>query len=166
MLANYIHTVFVQVDDVQFTISFAMWLKLTWVDNHLKIDTKNGTSRAMYRTINPNITVLELGNDKILDHIWVPEVSIPHKKLSKCQHGPPFHDQVINIVVNNRTVWVDLWSLVKPTITCPMSFNWFPFDVQSCFLNIQVRKLTIFITFYNKILVRNSTRVHGLRKPA
>ena len=124
-----------------------MWLKLTWVDNRLKIDTKNGTSRAMYRTINPNITVLGLENSKILDHIWVPEVLIPHQKLSKCDHGPPFHDQVVNIVVNNRTVWVDLWSLVKPTITCPMSANWFPFDEQNCFLTIKVKKSKVFPIF-------------------
>ena len=144
-----------------------MWLKLTWVDNRLKIDTKNGTSRAIYSTINPNITVLGHENSKILDHIWVPKLLIPHQKLSKCDHGPPFHDQVVNIVVNNRTVWVDLWSLVKTTISCPMSFNWFPFDEQNCFLTIKVRKFTAFsFLLYHKILVGYSTGVHGLGKPA
>jgi hypothetical protein len=115
-----------------------MWLKLAWVDNRLKLDTRNGTSTAVFPSTNPNITTVLNVDTNLLEHIWVPEVLIPHQKLSKCHHGPPFHDQVINVVVNNQTVWVDFWSLVKPTITCPMSFNWYPFDVQNCHLVIQV----------------------------
>ena len=154
----------VQVDDLQFTISFDMWLKLAWVDNRLKVDTKNGSSGTIFPSTNPNITVLALENSKILNHIWVPKVLIPHQKLSKCHHGPPFHDQVVNIVVNNQTVWVDFWSLIKPTITCPMSFNWFPFDSQNCYLTIQVGNKEVFLS--PRILVRYLCGVHGIGKPA
>ena len=124
-----------------------MWLKLTWVDNRLKIDKEEIPSREMYPSNNPNISVLAVEDMTFLDHIWVPTVYIPHQKLTNCRHGKTFHDTVLNIVLNKQTVWVDFWSLVKPTITCPMSFNWFPFDHQHCFLTIQVCNLKCFFFF-------------------
>ena len=131
--------VHVQVDDLQFTVSFNMWLKLTWLDNRLNINITNKTSQSVLRSKNSKITLIALENSDLLDHIWVAEVMIPHQKLSNCDHGPPFTDDSINIVLKDQNVWVDLWSLVKPTITCPMSFNWFPLDQQYCTLIIRVR---------------------------
>ena len=114
----------------------------------------------------PDINTIGLVDVEMLEHIWVPQVMVPHQKMTKCVHGPPFHDQVLNIVIKNETVWVDFWSLVKPTITCPMSFNWYPFDVQNCFMAIQVQlKVNAWIMiFYHLVWVSNW--VHGLKKPA
>ena len=82
-------------------------------------------------------------NKELLDHIWVPELYIPHQKLVKCSHGLPFYQQKINFLVKAENIWVDFWTLVKPTITCPMVFNWFPFDQQYCNVFIQVEKMDI-----------------------
>ena len=132
-----------QVDDLHFTISFDMWLKLAWVDNRIRLDNLNDSSRAVFPSSisnNPDINTIGLVDMEMLEHIWVPQIMVPHQKMTKCVHGPPFHDQVLNIVVKNETVWVDYWSLIKPTITCPMSFNWYPFDVQNCLMAIQVQQ--------------------------
>jgi hypothetical protein len=129
-----------KVDDLHFTISFDMWLKLAWVDNRIRVESVNRTNREVFPTSigkNPHTKTIGLVDTDMLGHIWVPEVMMPHQKLSKCVHGPPFHDQVLNIVLKNGTVWVDYWSNIKLTITCPMSFNWFPFDMQHCHLYIQ-----------------------------
>jgi len=129
-----------KVDDHHFTISFDMWLKLAWIDNRIKVESENSTNREVFPSstgTDPDIKTIGLVDTDMLAHMWVPQVMIPHKTLLKSVHGPPFHDQVLNIVLKNQTVWVDYWSLIKLTITCPMTFNWFPFDVQKCHLNIQ-----------------------------
>ena len=132
-----------QVDDLKFTVSFEMWLKMSWVDNRIKIKTANSSNSVTYSTA--NITLIALENSDILNHIWVPQVVIPHQKLYKSVPGPPLTDSTVNIVSREQTVWVDLWSTVKPTITCPMSFNWFPFDKQTCNLILRVRIFMLII---------------------
>ena len=79
-------------------------------------------------------------NKKILDHIWIPEIYIPHQGLTKCRHGEGFYDEVVNFLVKNGSILVDYWSLLKPVITCPMVFNWFPFDEQNCNFKAQVEE--------------------------
>ena len=127
------------MDDIQFTISFDMRLKLTWVDNRLNIIARNSTGDSVLVSTNSNITLIALENSDLLDHIWVAQVMIPHQKLAHYDFGPPIVDESLNIVLKDKDVWVDLWSGIKPTITCPMSFNWFPFDQQKCELVIRVR---------------------------
>ena len=150
-----------------------MWLKLTWVDNRIRIITTNtttgrfarSTSESVLFTTPSNITLIALENSDILDQIWVPQVLIPHQKLSNRHHGPPFVDDTISIVLKEQDVWVDLWSVIKPTITCPMSFNWFPFDQQSCQLIIRVRRFSLIITTIH-ISGQQSPRAHVPRKSA
>ena len=127
-----------QFDDLQFTVSFEMWVKLSWRDNRIRIKAVNNSESTLFST--HNITMMVLENTDILNHIWVAQISIPHQKLSSRQHGPPLINDMVNFVIRDGEVWVDLWSTVKPTITCPMSFNWFPFDQQKCNLIIRVRK--------------------------
>ena len=129
----------VQVDDLQFTISFDMWLRLSWIDNRLKIDTKNGSRRGVILSTDEKVTAINLQSRQILHQIWVPEVIIPHQKLLKLNPGPGFRDEVLAFMLKDENVWVDYWSWIKPTITCPMSFNWYPFDVQNCLMAIQVQ---------------------------
>ena len=140
-----------QVDDLKFTISFEMWLKISWVDNRIKIKAANSNNSVTYST--SNITLIALENSDILNHIWVPQVAIPHQKLYKSVPGPPLTDSLVNVVSREQTVWVDIWSTVKPTITCPMSFNWFPFDKQTCNLILRVRSIMLTIIWTKLFLV-------------
>ena len=64
-----------------------MWLKLTWVDNRIQIDKEKITSREMYPSNNPNISVLAVEDISFLDNIWVPTVYIPHQTLSNLGEG-------------------------------------------------------------------------------
>jgi len=124
-----------KVDDLQFTISFSMWLGLNWMDNRLKIEPNQINSG--HQIVSPNSIALTQQNKKLLDHIWIPEIYIPHRGLTKCRHGDGFYDEVVNILVKNKSISVDYWTLQKPTITCSMIFNWFPFDQQNCIFLIQ-----------------------------
>ena len=117
-----------------------MWLGLNWVDNRLKIEPNNINSGHLITSPETNAIGLSYQDKKILDHIWIPEIYIPHQGLTKCRHGNGLYDEVINILVKNESVWVDYWSLLKPIITCSMDFNWFPFDEQNCNFIVQVRK--------------------------
>ena len=117
-----------------------MWLGMNWIDNRIKIEPKNKNSGHVMRSPESNAVAVALQDKEILDHIWIPEVYIPHRGLSRCRHGDGFHDEVLNFLVKNESVWVDYWMLLKPTITCSMVFNWFPFDEQNCSFIIQVIK--------------------------
>ena len=119
-----------------------MWLKMAWKDSRIKIDRKDFNGSEVFpKSISEDPNANTVGNvdTSVIQHLWVPQVMMPHKKLQSYQHGPPFHDKVVNFVEKNGTVWVDYWTLVKITITCPLTFNWYPFDVQDCPLLIQVR---------------------------
>ena len=115
-----------------------MWLKLLWKDNRLIIDMNNTSSTEI--EVVGDIRVATVKNRQILHHLWLPDLYIAHQKLSKVNHGPGFHDEVITITVKEGNVWVDHWRWLKLTTTCPMSFNWFPLDEQSCYVSIQVRR--------------------------
>ena len=122
----------------KFTISFSLWLGLNWIDNRLQINAQNNTRRGVIHSTDNKVVALQRQSKKILQYMWLPEVYIPHQQLSKCSHGVGLYDEVVNFFVKNDDVWVDYWSLVKPTITCSMAFNWFPFDEQNCNFIIQV----------------------------
>ena len=113
-----------------------MWLGLNWMDNRLKIEPN--LINSGHQIVSPNSIALTQQNKKLLDHIWIPEIYIPHRGLTKCRHGDGFYDEVVNILVKNKSISVDYWTLQKPTITCSMIFNWFPFDQQNCIFLIQV----------------------------
>ena len=110
-----------------------MWLKLLWRDNRLTIDLNNTQVEVF-----DDIWVTTIKNHQILHHLWLPDIYIPHQKLSKVSHGPGFHDEVITVTVKDGNIWVDYWRWLKLTTTCPMSFNWFPLDEQNCYVSIQV----------------------------
>ena len=114
---------------------------MNWIDNRIKIEPNNKNSGHVLRSPETNSVAVALQDKKILDHIWIPGVYIPHRGLSRCRHGDGFYDEVLNFLVKNESVWVDYWMLLKPTITCSMVFNWFPFDEQNCSFTIQVEQL-------------------------
>ena len=110
--------------------------------------------------------MMVLENTDILRDIWVAQFYLPHQKLSNRQHDPPIIDDMVNILVREQDVWVDLWSTIKPTITCPMSFNWFPFDHQKCYFIIRVHELS-FILFCITITIlgKECTNIYDTREP-
>ena len=121
---------------------------MNWIDNRLKIDPKKINSGDIMRSPDSDAIGLSQQNKKILEDIWIPELYIPHQGLSRCRHGDAFYDEVLNFLVKNESVWVDYWMLLKPTITCSMVFNWFPFDKQNCSFIIQVNEPNIDYTIH------------------
>ena len=58
------------MDDLHFTISFDMWLKLAWVDNRIRLDNLNGSSRAVFPSSisnNPDINTIGLVDMEMLE---------------------------------------------------------------------------------------------------
>ena len=101
-----------------------------WIDNRITIARNVTTNKG---------NKIALNNKHMLRHIWLPDLLIPHHKMSKVNHGPGFHDEVVTFIRKEGNIWVDHWKWLKLTTTCQMNFNWFPLDVQHCFFRIQVK---------------------------
>ena len=114
-----------------------VWLRLGWKDNRIQVDSHNNTTRrASYMAENSTIIILQ--NGEIIKHLWVPKLFIRNQNLVKTDHGLVLMNEAVGVIKKNKDIWVDYWGVIKPTITCPMSFNWFPFDKQKCYFSIMV----------------------------
>ena len=117
-----------RVTDNDFSITFDATLKFNWIDNRIK-----------FKNISDKVEG-EFGDIPlaILNYIWVPPVQIQHMaEFVKNEGDPLFQQRLLNIVVKGNDIWLDMWVNTKPTITCKMRFNWYPFDDQICDFVIQ-----------------------------
>ena len=68
---------------------------------------------------------------------WSPRhaVHIRHAKESTQNAGMVFHKQSFGLSggTTGGNWTFDVWISIKPVITCPMDFSWFPFDTQWCY---------------------------------
>ena len=46
---------------------------------------------------------------------------------------------------------MEIAETIQPEITCPMTFNWFPFDTQYCYLLMEIRPYGISLTNPQKV---------------
>ena len=112
-----------------------MWLKMNWEDNRIKV--KNNTKSNVAYDLKKSL-VLTVHHD-IIHHIWMPEWFIPHFKFSRVNHGVGFKSQMASVVIKDGILMVDHWQWLKLVTSCPMVFNWYPFDRQTCRIGIQVK---------------------------
>ena len=115
------------VNDNDFTISFEVVVKFNWVDNRLWSPNLQEKRDMESGDINPDL----------LNHIWVPRFLIRNMKEVEGDTSGLFPSRQLNIIVKDLDVWLDMWIIIKPTITCNMRFNWYPFDEQFCNFEIQ-----------------------------
>ena len=71
----------------------------------------------------------------LLDKFWSPEVDIRHTKKSTQSAGFVFHKTSLGLSGGTAggNLTFDVSISVKPEITCPMDFSWYPFDTQYCY---------------------------------
>ena len=73
----------------------------------------------------------------LLDKFWNPrdKVDIRHAKQSTQNAGLVFHKLSFGLYEGSGGGdWTfDVTVSIKPVITCPMDFSWFPFDTQYCY---------------------------------
>ena len=108
-----------KVKDEDSTISFGAEVVFIWTDFRIKFNKTSGEKG--YRYI----------DQSILDHIWRPKYQI----VSDTVRDQEYVTSYVNINVTSDELV--LRRSIKPTITCCMRFNWYPFDEQFCDFIIQ-----------------------------
>ena len=114
-----------KINDNDFSITFDVNVKFNWVDNRLRFKNMAERMEGEHGEVHPDL----------LDHIWVPPVQIRHMESAK--KVGVFSQRMLNIIVKGENIWFDMGVNTKPTITCKMRFNWYPFDEQVCQFVIQ-----------------------------
>ena len=113
------------MSDADFSLHASYGVAFNWLDDRVYVDDPNPL--AVYGL-----------DTSLLDKFWSPrnKVDIRHTKESTQNAGMVFHK--ISFTLNGGTeggnsTYLDIWCSIKPVITCPMDFSWFPFDTQYCY---------------------------------
>ena len=102
---------------------FGFWF--TWMDDRIFV---NDTNPLNYYDLDTSL----------LNKIWSPKnkIDIFHAKKSAAMAGFVFHTTTFSLTGSQESgKWkFDVGDSIRPEITCPMDFQWFPFDTQYCHL--------------------------------
>ena len=113
-----------QVSDTDFSLHASYGITFFWEDDRIFVDDPKPL--AYYNL-----------DTSLFDKFWSPrnKVDIRHAKESRQNAGLVFHKTSFGL--SRGTVggnWsFDVTISIKPEITCPMDFSWFPFDTQECY---------------------------------
>ena len=113
-----------QVSDTDFSLHASYGITFFWEDDRIFVDDPEPL--AYYNL-----------DTSLFDKFWSPrnKVDIRHAKESRQNAGLVFHKTSFGL--SRGTVggnWsFDVTISIKPEITCPMDFSWFPFDTQECY---------------------------------
>ena len=71
----------------------------------------------------------------IIDMVWKPTIYIEKMKEFKLKKS---HETVedMGVEIHENSTKIFLYSEAEVTVSCPMRFAWFPFDKQTCWINI------------------------------
>ena len=102
---------------------FGFWF--TWTDDRIFVNDTNPLNHYNLDT-------------SLLDNFWSPKnkIDIFHAKKSTPVAGLVFHRTTFGLSGSQESEkWsFDVGDSIRPEITCPMDFQWFPFDTQYCHL--------------------------------
>ena len=110
------------MSDTDFSLHALFTVFFFWEDHRVFIDDPNPLS---YYTL----------DTKLFDKFWSPrnKVIVRHVKESRQNAGLIFHKTSFGLArVAEGNMTFDVSMSIKPEITCPMDFSWFPFDTQEC----------------------------------
>ena len=110
-----------KVDTSSSLLTLDLGLKLYWLDNRVSC-----RDRELFCLVVDKI---------IMDMLWKPTIYIDKLKEFKLKKSQKtVEDMGVEMTGNNTKIFY--YSEAEVTVTCPMSFTWFPFDKQSCSINI------------------------------
>merc|ERR1712142_46426 len=108
-----------KVSDEDFSITFEADVLFSWPDERITFNNTN--ERAWFV------------DQELLNQVWGPKFDIRH--MDEDRKDPK---GLIKILVNkNEALILGVRVNMKPTITCKMRFDWYPFDEQPCYFVIQ-----------------------------
>ena len=106
-----------KVSDEDSTISFGVTLVFIWSDERIKFSNTSG--KKGYRST----------DQSLLEHIWRPKYQIISATTMDKDYVPSY----VRLNVTSAEVFsLVLRRHIKPTITCKMKFNLYPFDEHIC----------------------------------
>ena len=112
-----------QVSDTDFSLHASYDIMFFWEDDRVFVD-------------DPEPLAYYILDTSLFEKFWSPrnKVNVRHAKESRQNAGLVFHQTSFGL---SRMAAGGNWSFdvsisIKPEITCPMDFSWFPFDTQEC----------------------------------
>ena len=115
--------VLLQVSDTDFSLHASYDIMFFWEDDRVFVD-------------DPDPLAYYILDTSLFEKFWSPrnKVNVRHAKESRQNAGLVFHQTSFGL---SRGTVGGNWSFdvsisIKPEITCPMDFSWFPFDTQEC----------------------------------
>ena len=87
--------------------------------------------------------------------IWISH-QIQHVKKSNNDAGRLYFQERFSLNNVSGVPLVDLDMMTRVEITCPMNFNWFPFDSQVCKIALPSQYLLIFFELTNTVSVSDN----------
>ena len=145
----------VNINEKDFSITFACYLNVQWEENRLRLSSEFGKEQAgpgINATMNPNIYVPI--NLELIKDIWLPNIFIYNLKTYK----------EITVLDKLAGLWISadkniLYSQATHiTFICPMRFDNFPMDTQVC-------KFQVGSYSYNDNVMRFRTEKTGYLSP-
>ena len=114
-----------QINDADYSIAISMYFNVEWQEPRLKMLPSFGAS---LRPKNSRESVVVPTNVELVKDLWLPNIFIYNLKTFK----------VIDVLSKLSGLWIDtdknvLYSQATLiTVMCPMRFNKFPLDTQTC----------------------------------
>ena len=117
------YILFLKVSDADFTLHASYAIAFFWEDGRVFV---NDPDPQPYYILDTNL----------LDKFWTVKnkVNIRHTKKSTQSAGLVFHKTSFSLsgVTTGGNLSFEFSVSIKPVITCPMDFSWYPFDTQYC----------------------------------
>ena len=114
-----------QINDADYSITISMYFNIEWQEPRLKMLPSFGASRRPNNSMEPVTVPMNL---EFVKDLWLPNIFIYNLKTYK----------VIDVLSKLAGLWIDtdknvLYSQATHiTFICPMRFDKFPLDTQTC----------------------------------
>ncbi|XP_059087039.1 acetylcholine-gated chloride channel subunit acc-3-like isoform X2 [Tigriopus californicus] len=117
----------IDVDDIQNAISLQGGLTMTWLDSRVRLNLTNPSLNLKESNLNPE--------EK--SKFWTPDVWIANLRDFKLIKS--YEDQATFTITKDKKL--QLWQSVTIKTSCPMYFEFYPFDIQTCTLKFSANGL-------------------------
>ncbi|WAQ99081.1 GLRA1-like protein [Mya arenaria] len=142
----YIYAIF-SINEAAMEYSASILIRERWVDERLTFDPADG------------IAVLEL-EQALFDDVWVPDPYIVNEKKSEF-HNVATPNKLIHIYSNGT---VQFSARVTGTFFCPMYLQKYPFDKQTCKLELEIGHTLQTMKFvWSEDMVSQADNIHLLQ---
>jgi cation transporter family protein len=115
------------VDDLKMRFTMQITLRQRWMEQRIEFESDD-----------PDIEYVTL-DDALITKIWKPDIFFSNE-ASSFQHKLMLPNHYVRVYRNGEILWSSRLTLV---FTCPMKFQYFPFDHQTCYMRLSTYSSTM-----------------------